>query len=65
MSTSKQSVEVKIADLEKQVAWFDGDEFALEEAIERYDKAQKKAQEIIHDLETLKNTITRLDTPTT
>jgi len=65
MSTNKQSVESKIADLEKQVAWFDSDEFALEEAIERYEKAHTKAEEIMHDLETLKNTITRLDTPTT
>lgn len=61
MSKSKQSVEAKIVELEKQVAWFDSEDFRLEEAIGRYENAQKAAEEIIEELKTIKNTITRLD----
>lgn len=55
------SIEQKITELEKVVAWFDGDDFELESALAHYESAQKLAAEIQDDLASLKNTITRLD----
>lgn len=54
------SIEEKIVQLEQQVAWFDSEEFVLEEALGRYEVAQKLADEIQQDLATLKNTITQV-----
>lgn len=51
------TVEQKIAQLEKTVAWFDSDEFALERAVDHYSQAQKLAAEIQHDISNLKNEI--------
>lgn len=61
MNKSKPGIEEKIAELEKQVTWFDSEEFVLEEAIERYERAQTLSKQITEELESLKNTITRLD----
>jgi len=55
------TIEEKIAMLEQKVAWFDGDEFALEQAMDRYDEAQKLADEIQVELADLKNTIERVN----
>lgn len=54
-------IEQKIAELEKIIAWFDGEEFELEAALTRYEEAQKLAEEIQHDLTSLKNSIKRVD----
>lgn len=51
------TIEEKITELEKLVAWFDGEEFVLEQAVANYESAQKLADEIQHDIGTLKNTI--------
>lgn len=56
-----ETVEQKIATLEQKVAWFDGDEFVLEQAMDRYEEAQKLADEIQADLSDLKNTIERVN----
>lgn len=56
------NIEQKIATLEKTVAWFDGEEFELEAALAQYESAQKLAEEIQRDLETLKNSVVRVDT---
>lgn len=61
MSKSKPGIEEKIAELEKQVAWFDSEDFVLEEAIERYEAAQQTSVQITEQLTNLKNTITRID----
>ncbi len=58
MNKSKTlTIEEKISKLEKLVAWFDGEEFVLEQAVTNYEEAQKLADEIQHDIGTLKNTI--------
>lgn len=58
MNKSKTlTIEEKISKLEKLVAWFDGEEFVLEQAVTNYEEAQKLADEIQHDISTLKNTI--------
>ena len=58
--SNSPSIEEKIVQLEQQVAWFDSEEFVLEEALGRYEVAQKLANEIQQDLATLKNTITQV-----
>lgn len=61
MSNNKQpNIEEKIAELERAVAWFDGDEFALEQALEKYEAAEKLASAIQQDLVQFKNTIERV-----
>lgn len=47
-----------MSDLSEIVAWFQGEEFALEEAVSRFEKAEKLAEEIDGDLTKLKNDIT-------
>jgi len=52
------TVAEKTAKLDELVAWFDSDNFELEQAIEKFKEAEKLAEEIEHDLSELKNTIT-------
>lgn len=47
----------KTAKLNELVAWFDSDEFELEQAVEKFKNAEKLAEEIEQDLSALKNTI--------
>ena len=55
---SSDTLAKKLAELDEMVAWFDGDEFELEQALEKFTKAEKLAAEIESDLLALKNTIT-------
>lgn len=48
----------KTAQLNELAAWFDGDDFALEKAVEKFKEAEALAKEIEHDLMEIKNTIT-------
>ncbi len=57
MNNSRESIEADIQKLEQIVAWFEGDEFALEEAITRYEEAQVLADSISGRLQDLKNKI--------
>ncbi len=57
---SNETVAKKLARLGELVAWFESDEFVLEEAIERFKEAQKLADEVEADLSKLKNEITVL-----
>ena len=57
MNKNKPTIEQKIATLEAMVAWFDSEDFVLEAALEKYEKAQKLADEIQQELYQLKNTI--------
>jgi exonuclease VII small subunit len=47
-----------MSELSRLVEWFEGDDFELEKAIERYEEVQKLAKEIEADLGNLKNEIT-------
>jgi exonuclease VII small subunit len=51
------SIAEKTTKLDKLVAWFDGDEFELEKALDKFTEAEKLAAEIEHDLMALKNNI--------
>lgn len=54
---NSMTVAEKTAKLHELVAWFDGDEFSLEEALEKFSQAEKLAEEIEKDLMSLKNDI--------
>lgn len=54
---SKQTVAEKMAMLNELVAWFDSDDFELEQALDTFNKAEKLASEIESDLLALKNNI--------
>ena len=57
MSIQNKSIQGKTAELSEQVAWFDSDNFKLEEALDRFRIAEKLAVEIEEDLISLKNEI--------
>ena len=57
MSQVNKSIQGKTAELTKLVAWFDSDEFTIEEALNKYKDAEKLASEIEQDLMSLKNEI--------
>jgi exodeoxyribonuclease VII small subunit len=57
MSGQDKSIEEKTAELTRLISWFDSDEFAIEEALEKFNEAQKLAEAVEHDLMTLKNEI--------
>jgi exodeoxyribonuclease VII small subunit len=60
MSGKSKTIQEKMNELAKQVAWFDSDEFSLEAAIEHFKQAEKLAAEIETELANLKNDITVL-----
>lgn len=51
-------INAKIQKLNDYVEWFEGDDFVLEESIERFNEAKKLADEIQADLNDFKNKIT-------
>ena len=57
---AKKSISEKIKELEAAIEWFSGEDFSLDEALGKYKSATALAEEIEHDLTTLKNDITIL-----
>ena len=57
MSSTNKSIQEKTAELTKMVAWFDSEEFTIEEALNKFKKAEKLAADIEKDLKSLKNEI--------
>jgi len=60
MSEKSKTIEEKMAELRTLAEWFESDEFALEEASEKFETAAKLARDIEHDLSTIENKITTL-----
>jgi exonuclease VII small subunit len=58
MSVKKPSIAEKTAKLDELVAWFDSDDFELEQALDRFKDDEKLAAEIEQDLVRLKNEVT-------
>lgn len=58
MSRNEQTIQEKTAKLAELTAWFDSDEFVLEEALDKFKEAEALAAEIEKDLMELKNEIT-------
>ena len=59
--SKKTTVKEKIQQLDAIYDWFMGDDFALDQATERYAEAMALAKEIEDDLEHLKNDIEVID----
>ncbi|MCL2371499.1 exodeoxyribonuclease VII small subunit [Candidatus Saccharibacteria bacterium] len=62
MNKERESIAEKTKKLNQLMAWFDGDDFSLEEAVDKYAEATKLASEIEGLLKSLKNKITKIDT---
>lgn len=54
---SDMTIAEKTAELNEMVAWFNGDDFELEKALDKFTEAEKLAAEIEKDLLALKNRI--------
>lgn len=52
-----QTIKEKIATLDEYVAWFESDEFELEQALPKLAEAEKLAAAVEHDLQKLSNQI--------
>jgi exonuclease VII small subunit len=58
--SKKPSIDEKMKSLRELVAWFEGEDFVLEQAGEKFTAATKLANEIETELSTLKNSVTVL-----
>lgn len=56
--TKKHSIQEKMTKLDELLAWFDGDDFELESAVEKFKEAKSLADEIEKDLMEVQNAIT-------
>lgn len=54
------TISQKLEQLEKLVSWFDSEDFVLEKALEQYKSAEKLADEITEELNSLQNEVTVL-----
>lgn len=54
---NKKTVQEKLSELADLVGWFQGSTFSLEEAVPKFQQAEKLAEEIETDLTQLKNDI--------
>lgn len=61
MKSERESIATKTKQLNDLMAWFDGKDFSLEAAVDKYAEATKLASEIEKSLESLKNKITKID----
>jgi exodeoxyribonuclease VII small subunit len=57
MSEKNKTIEQKMSELRTAVAWFESDEFSLDEATERYKAAAQLAQKIEKDLRDMENSV--------
>lgn len=57
MTKDNKTIQQKIDQLDKAVAWFESDDFELEQASAKLKEAAKLAADIEHDLDTVSNDI--------
>ncbi len=60
-TATTKSLTKKINELDAAVEWFYGDEFSLDQALQKYQNAEKLAVEIEKDLTELKNQVEVLE----
>lgn len=60
MSDKSKTIAEKRSELTTVLAWFESDQFTVEEAIDKFDIAEKLAKEIEAELQNYKNKITIL-----
>lgn len=58
MSKTTSNIKEKMEKLDALLAWFDGEDFILEQAIEKFHEAEELAAAIEHDLTKMKNEVT-------
>lgn len=58
---NQPTLEEKITKLEEETAWFEGDEFSLDQALEKYQIVAALSKEIEAELDELENTITDIN----
>lgn len=61
MKENNLTLEEKIAKIERETAWFEGDDFVLEKAIEKYKEIIALVAEVEKELTELENTIRDLE----
>ena len=61
MKESNLTLEEKIAKIERETAWFEGDDFVLEKAMEKYKEIIALVAEVEKELTELENTIIDLE----
>lgn len=61
MKESNLTLEEKIVKIERETAWFEGDDFVLEKAIEKYKEIIALVAEVEKELTELENTIIDLE----
>jgi exodeoxyribonuclease VII small subunit len=57
---SQKKISQQLSELDELIAWFDQDDFDLDEALQKFDQGVKLAQEIKERLSLLENKITIL-----
>jgi|TARA_B100001245_G_scaffold108033_2_gene78865 exodeoxyribonuclease VII small subunit len=60
MNKSDTTIQQKIDQLDALVAWFDGDDFQLEQASKKLQEAAKLAKSIEQDLNTVSNEVAQV-----
>lgn len=55
--TKNNTIKEKLAELDELVAWFEQDDIEIDQALEKFDSAEKLAAEISKELEVAKNKI--------
>lgn len=50
----------KLAELDQVLAWFESEDFEIEQALDKYQQAEKLVAELEHDLTIQKNKIIKL-----
>lgn len=58
MSQANKTISEKTDELASLVAWFESEEFSIDEALTKFKQAEKLATEIEKELNSLKNEIT-------
>lgn len=58
---NKRTIAEKMAELDKSVEWFYGEDFVIDQALDKYKNASSLAEEISKDLESLKNEVEVLE----
>lgn len=61
MSKQDKTLRELTAEFEEIVAWFDQDDFEVEQAVEKYEQARSLSQAIKDKLESVENKITVLE----
>lgn len=58
---NRRTIAEKMAELDKSVEWFYGEDFVIDQALDKYKNASSLAEEISKDLESLKNEVKVLE----